>query len=135
MAQKDREKPKLRHLAIITADPNKLADFYEQVFEMEVLERRERGAVFVTDGTINLALIPNRAVGKPSGINHFGFEVKDGAEIAKRLEAYGLPGPKDRPANRHYAQQRAMDPDGNNFDISENGYQTVRPEREDIEAD
>ena len=32
MARKDREKPKLRHLAIITADPNKLADFYEEVF-------------------------------------------------------------------------------------------------------
>jgi predicted enzyme related to lactoylglutathione lyase len=32
-------KPQIRHLAIMTLDPEKLAKFYEQVFEME----RSRG--------------------------------------------------------------------------------------------
>ena len=35
-------------------------------------------------------------------------------------------GPTDRPADRVYAEQRATDPEGNNFDISEHGFE--RPE-------
>ncbi len=120
---------KLRHLAIVTTDPAKLASFYEQVFEMEVLHTAENGSVFMTDGYMNLALLLNKAEGKPSGLNHFGFHVEDAGEITRRFEDLGLPGPQDRPPDRHYAQQRAFDPDGNNIDISVNGYETVRPER------
>ncbi len=120
---------KIRHFAIVSTDPGKLADFYERVFEMEVLHRADNGSVFMTDGYLNLAILLNKAEGKPSGLNHFGFHVDDSAEIARRLEAEGLPGPAKRPADRHYAQFRAFDPDGNNFDLSENGYETVRPDR------
>lgn len=120
---------KIRHLAIITTDPGKLADFYQEVFGLEVLERASNGSVFLTDGYMNLALLRNRAEGKPSGINHFGFQIDDMEETARRLEAAGVPGPAKRPADRHYAQSRAFDPDGNNFDLSENGYERVRPER------
>lgn len=120
---------KIRHLAIVTTDPAKLASFYQEVFEMEVLHRAENGSVFMTDGYMNLALLLNKAEGKPSGLNHFGFHVDDAEDIARRFEDLGMPGPKDRPPDRHYAQQRAFDPDGNNFDISVNGYETVRPER------
>ena len=35
--------------------------------------------------------------------------------------------PLKRPGDRHYAEYRAIDPDGNNFDISENGYEQIRP--------
>jgi catechol 2,3-dioxygenase-like lactoylglutathione lyase family enzyme len=122
-------KPRIRHIAIVTTDPARLAEFYETAFEMEVLHRAANGSVFMTDGYINVALLLNKAEGKPSGLNHFGFHVADSAEIARRIEAHGLPGPRDRPPDRHYAQQRAFDPDGNNFDISENGYETVRPDR------
>jgi catechol 2,3-dioxygenase-like lactoylglutathione lyase family enzyme len=120
---------KIRHFAIVSTDPGKLADFYERVFEMEVLHRADNGSVFMTDGYLNLAILLNKAEGKPSGLNHFGFHVEDSAEIARRLEREGLPGPAKRPADRHYAQFRAFDPDGNNFDLSENGYETVRPDR------
>ena len=32
-------------------------------------------AIYLSDGYFNLTLIPNRAEGKPSGLNHIGFDV------------------------------------------------------------
>ena len=50
--------PKIKHIAIVTMDPEKLAQFYCDVFEMKVVERNGRGNVFLTDGYINLAILP-----------------------------------------------------------------------------
>jgi catechol 2,3-dioxygenase-like lactoylglutathione lyase family enzyme len=120
---------KIRHIAIITTDPARLADFYEQVFDMEVQHRAENGSVFMTDGYLNIALLLNKAEGKPSGLNHFGLVVDDMEEVTRRLQEAGVPAPAKRPADRHYAESRAFDPDGNNFDLSVNGYERVRPDR------
>jgi catechol 2,3-dioxygenase-like lactoylglutathione lyase family enzyme len=121
---------KLRHLAIVTTDPGKLADFYEKALGLEVQQRADNGNVFMTDGYMNIALLTNKAEGKPSGLNHFGFEIEDMDEITAQLEAAGVPAPVKRPADRHFAETRAFDPDGNNFDLSVNGFERVRPDRE-----
>jgi hypothetical protein len=84
----------------------------------------------MTDGYMSIALLTNKAEGKPSGLNHFGFVIDDQEETAARLEAAGVPAPVKRPADRHYAETRAFDPDGNNFDLSVNGFERVRPDRE-----
>jgi hypothetical protein len=76
----------------------------------------------MTDGYITLALLENRAEGKPPGLNHFGWQVDDQEEIADRLAGAGIKRPAKRPADRPYAETRATDPDGNNFDISVKGY-------------
>jgi hypothetical protein len=76
----------------------------------------------MTDGYITLALLENKAEGKPSGMNHFGFHVDNQDEIARRLTKAGMKGPAKRPADRPYAETRATDPDGNNFDISVAGF-------------
>lgn len=117
--------PKLRHIGIITLDPDKLAKFYSDVFEMEVIHRSEGGAVFMTDGTINLAILRNKAEGKPSGLNHFGFHIEDADEINRRLADWDIKEPAQRPADRPYAETRTTDPDGNNIDLSVHGYATV----------
>jgi catechol 2,3-dioxygenase-like lactoylglutathione lyase family enzyme len=116
---------KLRHLAIISTDPGKLAKFYADVFDMEIIHRSESGGVFLTDGTINLALLPNKAEGKPSGINHFGFHIEDADEITGRLAEWDIGAPVQRPKNRPYAETRTTDPDGNNIDLSVHGFQDV----------
>jgi catechol 2,3-dioxygenase-like lactoylglutathione lyase family enzyme len=121
---------KLRHLAIVTTDPGKLADFYEKALGLEVQQRADNGNVFMTDGYMNIALLTNKAEGKPSGLNHFGFEIEDMEETTAQLEAAGVPAPVKRPADRHYAETRAFDPDGNNFDLSVNGFERVRLDRE-----
>jgi catechol 2,3-dioxygenase-like lactoylglutathione lyase family enzyme len=120
---------RIKHIAFITLDPERMARFYTEVMGLEILHRGDNGSVFLTDGYLNIALLPNKAEGKANGLNHFGFEVDDVEAVAHRIEKFELERPRKRPADRHYAEYRATDPDGNNFDLSTNGYQTVRKER------
>ena len=127
---------KLQHLGIFTLDPEKLAKFYMEVFDMKLLHRRvtgsrpPTGAVFLTDGHINLAILPNRGEGKPSGLNHIGFQIEDAEDTERRLVEWGLAVPGERPADRLYAETRCTDPDGNNIDLSVHGYE-LRQTKED----
>jgi predicted enzyme related to lactoylglutathione lyase len=121
----NKSKPTIRHLAIMTLDPERLAKFYEQTFEMKRLTGKGvpgSKAVYMTDGYITLALLENKADGKPSGLNHFGWHVDDQDEIAGRMASFGVKVPAKRPADRPYAETRGTDPDGNNFDLSVQGY-------------
>jgi len=120
---------RIKHIAFITLDPERMAKFYTEVMGLEILHRGDNGSVFLTDGYLNIALLPNKAEGKPNGLNHFGFEVENVEQVAKQFERAGMAAPRKRPADRHYAEYRATDPDGNNFDLSTNGYQSVRKER------
>lgn len=115
---------KIRHLAIKTKDPKRLAKFYEDVFDMKTIHSEENGAIYMSDGYLTLALLRNRGEATPSGINHFGFSVDDVEEIQARLEKYDEP-MTVRPSNRPFAEHRAMDPDGNLFDVSVHGYDEV----------
>lgn len=120
--------PKLRHLAIRTEDTGKLASFYMDVFEMQVLHKakKEGGAVYLTDGYFNLAILPNHDQQSPNGLYHFGFEVESGEKVVERLKKYNKL-PKPRPNGRPYAETRISDIDGNFFDISEHGFLEVQP--------
>jgi predicted enzyme related to lactoylglutathione lyase len=118
--------PKIKHLAIITLDPERLANFYERVFGMTRLTRpaerpKVSQAVFMTDGYLTLALLENKAEGKAPGLNHFGFQIEDQDETAARLAEFNLQ-PTARPADRPYAETRATDPDGNNIDLAVRGF-------------
>jgi catechol 2,3-dioxygenase-like lactoylglutathione lyase family enzyme len=114
--------PKIRHLAIMCMDPQKLAKFYCEVFDMKIVSTTDKRDVFVTDGYITLALLRQKAVGKPPGLNHFGFHIEDHKVIAERLKKWDVVGPEQRPADRTYAELRATDPEGNNFDLAEGGF-------------
>ncbi len=125
---------KIKHLAIVTMDPEKMAKFYSEVFDLEVVSKSRSGATFMSDGYLTLALLPNGAVGKPNGLNHFGFEIDDQEEYARRIEAFGLKAPVKRPQDRPYAETRVCDPEGNNIDLSVNGFQVIRPDRVESDA-
>jgi catechol 2,3-dioxygenase-like lactoylglutathione lyase family enzyme len=117
--------PKIKHLAIVCMDPENLAKFYCEVFEMKEVTRSTRTGltnVFLTDGYMNVALLSQKAEGKTNGLNHFGFHVEDADVIADRLKNWDVVGPADRPPDRVYAEQRATDPEGNNYDIAEGGF-------------
>ncbi|HLH98549.1 MAG TPA: VOC family protein [Xanthobacteraceae bacterium] len=116
--------PTIRHLALKTKNPAKLAEFYTQVFDMKIIHTEKSGSVFLSDGYLTLALLRNRGEAAPSGFNHFGFQVENLGEVEKRLKKFDEP-MEERPSNRPYAEHRAMDPDGNPFDISVHGYGTV----------
>jgi len=122
---------KIRHLAIKTKSPERLAVFYEEVFGMKRIRSEKSGPIYMSDGYITLALLRNRGEAAPSGINHFGFQADDIKEIEEKLKKFEEP-LTQRPANRPYAEYRAMDPDGNLFDVSVHGYDEAEfaPERE-----
>ena len=48
--------------------------------------------------------------------------VRSVEEIARRMSKAGVATPAKRPADRPYAETRGTDPDGNNFDISTQGF-------------
>lgn len=123
---------RIRHLAIKTPNPERLAKFYEEAFGLEILLRQASGAVYLTDGYLTMALLKCRPEDSPPGINHFGIAVEDSDAACRKLVELGVPEPTVRPSNRPYAELRAMDPDGNLFDISQHGYDEEQylPERE-----
>ena len=123
---------RIRHLAIKSTNPERLGDFYEKAFGMEIIHRSPNGGVYMTDGYLTLALLKSRPGDMPPGINHFGFQVDNARELTKTLEEMNIPAPTVRPATTPFAELRGMDPDGNLFDISEHGYAEVEypPERE-----
>jgi hypothetical protein len=43
------------------------------------------------------------------------------------LKNWKVVGPSARPPDRAYAEQRATDPEGNNFDLAEGGFERSAP--------
>jgi catechol 2,3-dioxygenase-like lactoylglutathione lyase family enzyme len=86
---------KIKHIALTTQDPDKTAAFYKEAFGLKEIRRSPNGAVFLTDGYINLAILnwktekdADVGVNGPnySGIHHFGFEVDDLEEASEKIE-------------------------------------------------
>jgi catechol 2,3-dioxygenase-like lactoylglutathione lyase family enzyme len=120
----------VRHVAIMTEDPPKLAEFYLTAFGLHEVMRRpkERGAVYISDGYINLALLPNHIeenAGMAVGIDHFGFHV---ADVDATLEVAYAGGAKPKnyvlPRDGRFAETFMFDPAGQRVDLSSAGWQT-----------
>ena len=78
------DRPRIRHIALNVQDRDKEAEYYKKVFGMEEKSRGPNGTVYLSDGFVGVALINNKE--QPWGINHFGFQVEDVAEIEKLAE-------------------------------------------------
>lgn len=118
---------KIRHVAILTEDPAKLAEFYQTTFGLTEVSRgseKDGGqAIYLSDGYINLAVLPAR--GRPEGIEHFGFEVENIQEAGRVAKAAGAKqGLAPRPRDGRYAEFRLYDPVGTPVDLSEHGWKT-----------
>jgi catechol 2,3-dioxygenase-like lactoylglutathione lyase family enzyme len=132
---------KIRHIAICTKDTRQLADFYINTFGMtQVMEQTpndggtptNQRAIYVSDGYINLAILPARE--NPEGINHFGFQVDDPEQIARAGKDSGAQtGIAPRPRDGRYAEFRIHDPVGTGIDLATAGWAT-EPETADAVA-
>ena len=134
---------KIRHIALTTSDPSAVAAFYKEAFDMEEVRRSENGAVFLSDGYINLAILNHKTnddadVGPNgpnyNGIHHIGFQVDDLESASAKLDKV-----KGKRLQSKDAVDAAMGPQGpRNFemkwagpnevviDISHTGWQTSR---------
>ena len=111
----------LRHIALYTPQPQRLANFYCQVLDMKEVDRTDRSSIFVSDGHLNLALLYQRKEEK-IGLHHFGFHVKSNEEMRERAGRAGVPPGARRPDRIPFAEYRVHDPEGNGIDISEKGW-------------
>src|SRR5438093_1253924 len=112
----DRMPARLKHMAIVTNDPERLNGFYQAVFGMQA----DRGLV-LSDGYVGVNF-NRRAPGRQAGLDHFGFEVEDVEEIFARVrDDHPSVEWLKRPANRPFAGISMHDPAGNVFDLSQAG--------------
>jgi catechol 2,3-dioxygenase-like lactoylglutathione lyase family enzyme len=112
----------IRHIALYTPDPKRLADFYTGTLNMREVAYSDRSSIFVSDGYFNLALLFERPGEEKPGFNHFGFHVKDIEEMRDRAEKAGGPRGDRRPERIPFAEFRLHDLEGNGIDISVKGW-------------
>jgi len=133
---------RIKHIALTTKNPDQVAAFYKEGLGLKEIRRSPSGAVFLTDGYINLAILnwkteKDADVGANgpnyNGIHHFGFEVEDLDEASQRLEAVqarrltqkdGLDVAMAPGRHRNFEMKWAG-PDEVVFDISHTGWQTL----------
>jgi predicted enzyme related to lactoylglutathione lyase len=122
----------IRHIAIFSDHPKKLAEFYGEVFGTSVTGVDDLGNAWITDGTMNIALLARRErANRRPGIHHWGFTVEeaDKPAIVAKMRSYGIepysPYVDSPEAHRPYAEDAVKDPDGNRFDLS-TGMRAVR---------
>jgi catechol 2,3-dioxygenase-like lactoylglutathione lyase family enzyme len=111
--------PRIRHIAILTADPAKLSEFYRASFGFKEVARSgdDGEAIYVSDGHINLALLPAR--NRREGIYHFGIEVEDVKGAVDTALAAGATGGKaELPRDGRFAETFVLDPAGTRVDLS-----------------
>ncbi len=80
---------KIRHIALRAMDVEAIARFFVNVFGMTIAYRRKNGSIDLSDGTINLAILPLRLSGQRPGFDHIGFAVEDEDKACQHLEAAG----------------------------------------------
>jgi len=130
---------KIKHIALTTENPEAVATFYKEAFDMEEIRRSPNGAVFLTDGYINLAILnwktekdADVGVNGPnfSGIHHLGFQVDDLDQASQKLQDSKGQSLTTRdgidtdmaPTGRRNFEMKWAGPDGVVIDISQTGW-------------
>ena len=85
---------KIRHIAYRVADVEGMANFFVEALGMTITQRRKNRAIDLSDGTINITVLPLRSSGPDGekvegGIDHIGFTVENEEEASRLLEAAG----------------------------------------------
>ena len=110
---------RIRHLAIVSENRERLVKFYTEALGMKVIDG-VGPAIYLTDGYINLAIIQKRPQYK-EGLYHFGVEVDDIESLKTVCKELAGSEIQKRPPNRE-AEYRVTDPDGNLIDLSQHGW-------------
>ena len=126
---------RIAHVAIYTEGYEKMAGFYKTIFGMKQITsgmaddsgQRRADMGHISDGTIGLALL-RRNPGIRSGLDHFGFDVKDTKTVLDRM-AKSFPDilvKNDLGDVVPFASVRIQDPVGVHIDVSQEGASNVR---------
>jgi catechol 2,3-dioxygenase-like lactoylglutathione lyase family enzyme len=126
---------RIQHAAIVSENFVREARFYEAVFGMkrskpgsaeEEKAIRTNYAVSISDGYVGVTVI-GRKPGYVPGLHHFGVDVDNVEEAIARIKKnYPEVAVLKRPSNRPFATYGAHDPEGNYFDLTQEGMSNRR---------
>jgi len=126
---------RIQHAAIVSENFVREAKFYEAVLGMkrskpgseeEEKAIRTNYAVSISDGYVGVTVI-GRKPGYVPGLHHFGVDVDDVEQAMARIKKnYPEVGVLKRPSNRPFASYGAHDPEGNYFDLTQEGMSNRR---------
>ena len=126
---------RIQHAAIVSENFVREAKFYEAVLGMkrskpgsaeEEKAIQTNYAMSISDGYVGVTVI-GRKPGYVPGLHHFGIDVDDVQEaIARIKKKYPDVAVLKRPSNRPFATFGAHDPEGNYFDLTQEGMNNRR---------
>jgi len=126
---------KIQHVAIVSEDFVRETKFYESLFGMkrsksapdqETKAIQTNYGLSISDGYVGMTVI-GRKPGYPAGLHHFGIDVDDlDGVFAQLRERYPAVKVLKRPSNRPFASFGAHDPEGNIFDLTQEGLENKR---------
>jgi predicted enzyme related to lactoylglutathione lyase len=126
---------RIQHFAIVSENFVREAKFFEAAFGMqrskpgseeEQKAIRTNYAMSISDGYVGVTMI-GRKPGYVPGLHHFGVDVDNVDEAIARIKAnYPQVAVLKRPSNRPFATYGAHDPEGNYFDLTQEGMSNRR---------
>jgi catechol 2,3-dioxygenase-like lactoylglutathione lyase family enzyme len=126
---------RIQHVAIVSENFVRETKFYESVLGMkrskpgsaeEEKAVKANYALSIGDGYVGMTVI-GRKPGYVPGFHHFGIDVDDVEEAIDRVkDKYPEVAVLKRPSNRPFATYGAHDPEGNYFDLTQEGMENRR---------
>ena len=110
---------KIRHIAIRSDDVEATAAFFQQVFGLQLVQRRDHGPIDLSDGDVNITLLPTTMRGRtrPAGFEHIGFSVEDNDATKRRLLEAGAEELNPVPLGGAYYEAKYRLPEGLVIDV------------------
>ena len=110
---------KIRHIAIRSENVEATAAFFQEVFGLRLVQRREHGPIDLSDGDVNITLLPTTLRGRtrPAGFEHIGFSVEDGDATKERLLKAGAEELNPVPLGGAYYEAKYKLPEGLVIDV------------------
>jgi catechol 2,3-dioxygenase-like lactoylglutathione lyase family enzyme len=126
---------RIQHVAIVSENFVRETKFYESILGMkrskpgsaeEDKAVKANYALSIGDGYVGMTVI-GRKPGYVPGLHHFGVDVDDVEEAIDRInKKYPEIAVLKRPSNRPFATYGAHDPEGNYFDLTQEGMENRR---------
>lgn len=119
----------IRHLAISSDDTEKLASFYKEVFGFWQSRPTPEGrrTIYLTDGTVELAILENTNQQNSNGLHHFGLQTDDMKGTIGRIEKVQPEKTTGKPGSSSSQDLWLSDPSGNHIYLSVHGTLEYQP--------
>jgi len=112
---------KIRHIAYRAEDVEAMAQFFVKGLGLEIVRRREMGAIDLSDGTIGVTILPatiNGAGGRSgTGVDHIGFTVESEDEARQAVLAAGATESTAIPLGEVFYELKFHGPEGIIVDV------------------